>query len=269
MEFKKLGETPPVTQEMRRVLDVPALSVQQTLRGCFQECLGCEAKTEYKVYHGHLEEGQARDMNIPQVGHLLEESNCLLRCCCSASRPFTMPFSVPGSVVEGGTTLLEFNKGWNLPICCLIPTGEGDPLQCPCCCFLPSLETYVVDGSSRSLVGSSAYLCDEKLFVPKFMVSDYTGAPKYLIRPDTCCFDCCATCRFDPGNRRASRMMYIPFFVRPRSNRGRSQRPSATHSGAGFGADPRPTYRRPATRRGGRRRAHLEGVTSTDLADLR
>ena len=62
MEFKKLGETPPVTQEMRRVLDVPALSVQQTLRGCFQECLGCEAKTEYKVYHGHLEEGQARDM---------------------------------------------------------------------------------------------------------------------------------------------------------------------------------------------------------------
>ncbi len=265
MEFKKLGETPPVTQEMRRALDVPALSVQQTLRGCFQECLGCEAKTEYKVYHGHLEEGQARDMNIPQVGHLLEESPCLFRCCCGASRPFTMPFSVPGSVVEGGTTLLEFNKGWNLPICCLIPIGEGDPLQCPCCCFLPSLETYVVDGSSRSLVGSSAYLCDGKLFVPKFMVSDYTGAPKYLVRPDTCCFDCCVTCRCDPFNRRASRMMYIPFFVRLRSNRGRSQRPSATHSGAGFGADPRPTYRRPATRRGGRRRAHLEGVTSTDL----
>ena len=159
--YKKLGEQPPTyPQEMQRALSPPAISVQQTRRGWCQECFGCEAKSEYKVYAGHLEEGQARDENIPQLGHLLEESPCILRCCCSASRPFTMPFT---SGAEGqGAKVLEFRKGWNLPICCLIPAGEGDPFQCPCCCCLPTLETYAADDS---LVGSTSYLCDEKLFV--------------------------------------------------------------------------------------------------------
>ena len=160
LPYKKLGEQPPTyPQEMQRVLSPPAISVQQTRRGWCQECFGCEAKSEYKVYAGHLEEGQARDEQIPQLGHLLEESPCLLRCCCSASRPFTMPFTAGA---EGqGAKVLEFRKGWNLPICCLLPAGEGDPFQCPCCCCLPTLETYAADGS---LVGSASYLCDEKLF---------------------------------------------------------------------------------------------------------
>ena len=231
MTYKKLGEQPPTTEEMQRVFSAPAISVQQTRRGCVQECFGCEAKSEYKVqwvplsalwlhaatepprhrpqvYAGHLEEGQARDQNIPQLGHLLEESPCLLRCCCSASRPFTMPFTVGA---EGqGAKVLDFKKGWNLPICCLIPTSESDPCPVPCCCFLPTLETYATDGS---LVGSTSYLCDEKLFVPKFMVKDYRGVDKYLVRPDTCCLDCCIVCKCNLfGNRataRASRSMYI------------------------------------------------------------
>ena len=71
-----------------------------------------------------------------------------------------MPFTAGA---EGqGAKVLEFRKGWNLPICCLLPAGEGDPFQCPCCCCLPTLETYAADGS---LVGSASYLCDEKLFV--------------------------------------------------------------------------------------------------------
>ena len=209
--YKKLVEQPPTyPMEMQRALSPPAISVQQTRRGWCQECFGCEAKSEYKVYAGHLEEGQARDQNIPQLGHLLEESPCILRCCCSASRPFTMPFT---SGAEGqGAKVLEFRKGWSLPICCLIPAGEGDPCQCPCCCCLPALETYAADGS---LVGSTAYLCDAKLFVPKFVVRDHRGADKFLIRPDTCCCDCCVVIRCDlGGRRRASRIMYTPFFIR-------------------------------------------------------
>ena len=49
---------------------VEAISVQQTMRGWFQECCGCEAESEYKVYWGHVEQGQARKENIPQAGHL-------------------------------------------------------------------------------------------------------------------------------------------------------------------------------------------------------
>ena len=79
-------------QEMRRSLawfdTVPAISVQQTMRGCFQECFGCEASSEYRVFQGHVEEGQPRAEGLPQIGHLLEESPCILRACCGASRPF-------------------------------------------------------------------------------------------------------------------------------------------------------------------------------------
>ena len=60
--YKKLVEQPPTyPMEMQRALSPPAISVQQTRRGWCQECFGCEAKSEYKVDAGHLEEGQARD----------------------------------------------------------------------------------------------------------------------------------------------------------------------------------------------------------------
>ena len=64
MEYKKLGELPPAPQEMRRTFAAPALTVQQSMRGCFQECFGCEAQTEYRVYSGHVEQGQPRAQGI-------------------------------------------------------------------------------------------------------------------------------------------------------------------------------------------------------------
>ena len=188
MQYKRLGEAPPVSQEMRRVFDTPAISVQQTRRGCLQELLGCEAKSEYRVYKGHVEEGQPRDENIPQLAHLLEESRCLFRFCCPASRPFSMPLTIPDAA---GQTLLSFNKGWSNPIMLFIPLGQDkEPLMLPCCCCLPSLDTVAADGGTSSLVGTSKYLCDLNLFVPKFGVFDHAGTQKYLLRPETCC-GCC------------------------------------------------------------------------------
>ena len=128
-------------------------------------------------------------------------------CSALSTRKRARSESCGAGGAEGqGAKVLEFRKGWSLPICCLIPAGEGDPCQCPCCCCLPALETYAADGS---LVGSTAYLCDAKLFVPKFVVRDHRGADKFLIRPDTCCCDCCVVIRCDlGGRRRASRIMY-------------------------------------------------------------
>ena len=58
-----------------------AISVQQTMRGCLQEFCGCEAKSEYKVYPGHVEQGQKRAEGIEQFGHLLEDSPFFARLC--------------------------------------------------------------------------------------------------------------------------------------------------------------------------------------------
>eukprot|EP00320_Phaeocystis_rex_P014198 CAMPEP_0119058498 /NCGR_PEP_ID=MMETSP1178-20130426/2803_1 /TAXON_ID=33656 /ORGANISM="unid sp, Strain CCMP2000" /LENGTH=190 /DNA_ID=CAMNT_0007039437 /DNA_START=75 /DNA_END=647 /DNA_ORIENTATION=- len=120
-----------------------------------------------------------------------------------------MPFTLGND--GHGAKVLEFKKGWNLPICCIIPCGEGDPCMLPVCCCLPTVETAAPDGS---LIGSSSYLCDVCLAVPKFMVKDYTGADKFLVRPDTCCFGCCVRPRCNPCDRRASRTVYIPLFIR-------------------------------------------------------
>ena len=141
MEYKKLGELPPAPQEMRRTFAAPALTVQQSMRGCFQECFGCEAQTEYRVYSGHVEQGQPRAQGIPPVGHLLEESSCLARACCGASRGFQMNFTAPDAE---GKKILVFKKGWSLPICCVVPAGENGSISCPCCCCLPSLELSLI-----------------------------------------------------------------------------------------------------------------------------
>ena len=61
--------------------DKDAISVQQTMRGCLQECCGCEAESEYKVYPGHVEQGQKRAEGIEQFGHLLEDSPFFARLC--------------------------------------------------------------------------------------------------------------------------------------------------------------------------------------------
>ena len=62
MEIGTTGATvAPSAELMDRMFGgVDAISVQQTMRGCVQECFGCEAESEYKIYPGHVEEGQPR-----------------------------------------------------------------------------------------------------------------------------------------------------------------------------------------------------------------
>ena len=55
------------------------MEIRQTRRGFCQECMGCEAKTEFKYFI----DGQ-------QIGHSVEDTDCFCRMCCSACHPFKM-----------------------------------------------------------------------------------------------------------------------------------------------------------------------------------
>ena len=72
------------SMEMRTMFQPDAITVQQTRRGCLQECFGCEAKSEYRVFAGHVEEGQPRAEGIPQVGAALQPASapCRLHRAC-------------------------------------------------------------------------------------------------------------------------------------------------------------------------------------------
>ena len=52
--------------------DASLLDIRQTRRGWIQECLGCQAQTEFKYYNA--------DKN--QIAHSLEEANCFCRIFC-------------------------------------------------------------------------------------------------------------------------------------------------------------------------------------------
>ena len=204
---------------------VEAISVQQTMRGCFQEFCGCEAESEYKVYWGHVEQGQARKENIPQAGHLLESSPCITRFCCGVARAWTMPLTLgppegKGSKRVYGPRVLEFRKQFSFPLCCNFPSqllgypvgvDVPGPIPFPCCCLLPTIETYDNDGTK---LGETRYLCDQNLWVPKFGIFDADGAFKYLLKPDTCCGGCCIYFKICGASKRQSRLAYIPFFIR-------------------------------------------------------
>ena len=90
-QYAKLDDAPPLSQEIHRIFSAPAITVQQTTRGWLQECFGCEAQSEYRVFHGHLEQGQPRAEGIPQIGHLLEEHLAARQPAAGPVRVCTLP----------------------------------------------------------------------------------------------------------------------------------------------------------------------------------
>ena len=87
-------------------------------------------------------------------------------------------------------------------------THNGDIIRCPMCCCLPYMETYGKDGE---LYGTSRYLCDECLFVPKFGVYDASGTEIYRVRPDTCLGGICVRPRCGGAKGKCFR---VPFLIR-------------------------------------------------------
>lgn len=203
----------PLTQTMERVLGPhDVVSVQQTPRGCLQECMGCSARSEYRLYGGFKENfrnailpGQDLGPDAEQIGHMLEESPfCPDRCFWSGMRKFAMPITVPD---ENGETMMTHTKDFSMPTHCIVHGDNGD-LVIPCCCNLPSIKTLTPDGT---VVGTTKYICDAYLYVPKLKTYDADGNEQYLIRPDTCCFDCCPVC--ECGSK-GGNCVYMPFYIR-------------------------------------------------------
>ncbi|GMH66282.1 hypothetical protein TL16_g04395 [Triparma laevis f. inornata] len=88
-----------------------------------------------------------------------------------------------------------------------INCGFGDK-RCPCCCFLPYLET--MDPNGRK-IGASQYICDACLLVPKVDVFDEYDRHTYRVRPDTCVGGLCVQCRCGGEKGRCCR---IPWKIR-------------------------------------------------------
>jgi len=172
-----------------------SMLVKQTAKGCCQEILGCEAKSEYKISAmdwGYLDttsllkEGA---MSQPDVLYAIEQSSCCIRYCWRDGRPFTLRVS-EGSQA-GGDNVATFKKPCGCPLyfSCSVPVdsdGNSCEVFSPCCCFLPKV---VGTDPSGTEINQSVFICDQYCCVPKLGYKE-EGKLVYLLRPDTCCCDC-------------------------------------------------------------------------------
>ncbi|KAG7337528.1 scramblase [Nitzschia inconspicua] len=137
------------------------LEMRQTRRGWLQECLGCEAQTEFKYFIGET-----------QVFHSLEDAGFFCRCCCQPCHPYTMTVKELNTEAEIVTV--------DRPFRC----GSG---SCKCCCYQEA--TFTSGGNELGRAQETCWFC-----VPSLKVFDHTGSQLYLIHPPTCCGGICVNC---------------------------------------------------------------------------
>jgi len=153
------------TEAMGKYLtDMEKLSVRQTRRGCFQELLGCEAKTEMKYF------AEGTD----HIATSLADSSFCLRLLCAGIYPFTAVIKD----LDSGSEIMSVER----PMAC--PVGA-----CKCCC--KQSMTFSSGNDDLGKIDEEYYCC-----VPRFTISDEKGNEVYKVHQPTCvggmCVNCCS-----------------------------------------------------------------------------
>jgi len=143
------------------VNDCQMMQMRQTRLGCFQELLGCEARTEFKIFNGET-----------QVATALEDATCCCRFFCSPNHPFTMEVKELNTDAEMITIDRPFRCNFS---------------PCKCCCYQEA--TVSSGGQELGSMKENCYFC-----VPMFTVKTAGGNALYKIHPPTCCGGCCVNC---------------------------------------------------------------------------
>lgn len=207
----------PVSQSMVDFGPVKTIGdaalIKQTTRGCLQECLGCEAKSEFTV--APLDWGKVDSykvdtsaMEVKDTLYALENSSCFCRLCWRDGRPFDMTLAEYAGLNEegkpfGGREIVHYQKPCGCPLYLSIPTNDGS-IDCPMCCMLPKVDMTTPDGTPMN--ATAAYTCTPCLGVPRFSYKE-NDQDVYMIRPETCCGGCCIAC-----NCSGKGCAYIPFY---------------------------------------------------------
>ncbi|KAJ1485215.1 Scramblase [Baffinella frigidus] len=165
----------------------PNLFVKQTRRGWFQELLGCEAKTEFKIATMQEKKGD--------VMYALEESSLFLRLLCPMSHSWSM------TVWQGdgpeGPAVAKYQRPLRTPLA---------PLKC--CCHQ---EVQHQDANGVA-IGETVeeFFC----FVPKFKITNAQGNVEYMLSQPTCWNGMFVDCWAEGVCN-----MRVPFYVYPEGSK--------------------------------------------------
>eukprot|EP00287_Rhodomonas_sp_CCMP768_P003522 CAMPEP_0196732952 /NCGR_PEP_ID=MMETSP1091-20130531/12197_1 /TAXON_ID=302021 /ORGANISM="Rhodomonas sp., Strain CCMP768" /LENGTH=257 /DNA_ID=CAMNT_0042076287 /DNA_START=59 /DNA_END=832 /DNA_ORIENTATION=- len=156
------------------------LFFKQTRRGWFQECFGCEAKTEFDIATIENKEHN--------VFYAIEDTDCCIRCICGPCRPFEMNLHEQNG---DGPLMARFYR----PLRCAAA-------PCKCCCF-QELQVRDAQGNEAGATVETCYNC-----VPQYNILRPDGSVEYKLSQPTCCGGCCVNiCAEGICNCR------IPFYI--------------------------------------------------------
>jgi len=195
---------------------------QHTSECC--RCCCCQPNIHWDIHEwtseistiGHDRTGPGVYQQIEEGKQLafVEEDADWLGRTCSWCAPGSRPTKYTYFKVVGGDKtaeiLMTHSKGCTNGQNQVVAITDQGVIRCPCCCFLPYLETKDANGER---MGVSRYICDMCLFVPKFTVEDNSGNIMYSVRPDTCVGGLCVMCRCCDGQKKA-KCCRVPFYIR-------------------------------------------------------
>lgn len=135
--------------------------VAQTRKGCLQECMGCDAQSEFFI--GTLDMPKARNF------YAIEKSDCCIRLCLKGLRPFDMQvFS--GDREDANNLVAQYHRPCNCHV-----------NACKCCCF-QEISAVSRTGQFMGLVKEKFWCC-----VPDFAVTNDQALHEYNIHMPVCC----------------------------------------------------------------------------------
>jgi len=165
-----------MAKPMEMLRDMPELLIKQTRKGCVQECLGCEATNEFKIYQ-NMDQAKANPEGM--LMYSLEESSFCCRFCCTNNRSFTQTVWL-GNKEAKQEVVLEMDR----PFAC--------PMQPCCCCNSPPFMQTMNMTEGGTSIGSAEIPCF--LCIPAIMVKDAAGTTNYKVQMPSCCGGMCVDC---------------------------------------------------------------------------
>lgn len=211
----KVINAQPLPETIDEMLNSEGVMIKQLTSECCR-CFCCQPNIHWTL---HPYWGHNIDFNDPPDAKVWIQEDAaycdrMWSCYSPGCRPTTYRtiHGVPDqniSAVADHDSVLTHSKGRTCGVNTIVGIdNNGNLVRCPMCCCLPYLSTT----KGNVLQGTTRYLCDFCLFVPKYGVYDKMGSEVYRLRPDTCCFGCCVLCKCTCA--KGGKCCRIPFLLR-------------------------------------------------------
>jgi len=164
------------------------MSIRQTRKGWLQECIGCEAVSEFKWF-------ETTDGKDAQFATSVEDSSCPARFLCCGCHEFSMVVNEAGTKNE----IMTMHR----PFACM-------PGACKCCCY--QTMSFASGGKELGSIEEKYWYC-----IPRLEIKDGQGNAVYKVHPPTCCMGMCINICAE-GNPCCGRgCCKVPFHIFPAS----------------------------------------------------